>query len=224
MPYDKKYDKVALKAAWEKWAKGERPDCPTLPDLAKSEGVPAPYLYKHSGKWGKALRADLQSQLQNVPGYTGTKTASRGIVRGKRERINADKTLPPSSQYTDEYRHARKLGKDAMAIAMQGLIHEATNGTGASRVSAIRELLDRAGLAKDKERKDEPSPYEDEDAKTLRDRMMALLGSNKMIASLLGVVDTGTTGTENPTTSDTTSTNPHNPFPLWHTKFKGDNW
>ena len=217
MPFDKKYDKIALKAAWEDWAQGKRPDCPTIPELAIACKVPTAYLYKHSGKWGRELRQKLQGQLDTVvkgrPRRRGQDQGER-IVRGKREGLNADKTLPLSPLYTDEYRSARKLGKDAMSIAMQGLIEEATKGTGASRVSAIRELLDRAGLAKDKERKDEPSPYEEEDAKTLRERMTVLLGSNKIIASLLGLVEGGDVAQKEPHhLAEATSANPLTPSP-----------
>lgn len=201
MPFDKKYDKVAAKEAWLKWARGERPDLPTISTLAADLKINPSWLYEKTAKWGREFREQLQGQLAQVGAPRRRKppqAAQQPIPRGPKAGLNA--SSPPSPLvFTDEYRLARKLGKDAMSIAMQGLIDEATTGTGASRVSAIRELLDRAGLAKDKERKDEPSPYEDEDEGTLRARVLELLGSNTVLTSLLK----GEPGT-NPTTLQTT--------------------
>lgn len=157
--------------------------------VAELHQIPLATLNKKTARWKREEQAKLE-QLQGAlatrkgpkPGFRQAK-AQEAIGRQTEGRINA--SGPSPLPFTDEYRIARKLGRDAMSIAMEGLIHEATHGTGASRVSAIRELLDRAGLAKDKERKDEPSPYEDESQEMLAERVVELLGSNKMLASLL---------------------------------------
>lgn len=210
MPYEKIHDLLDVQRVWTLWVQGKRPDLVNLQALADEVKVPISYLYKKTAKWRKALKAQIEQDLSQLNGKMPSRAKreeGRQIGRLGEARINALKPSGLGLVFTDEYRHARKLGKDAMAIAMQGLIEEATTGTGASRVSAIRELLDRAGLAKDKERKDEPSPYEDEGTTLLKERLVALLGSS------VGETMAGRTET-NPTTSHPpTSPDPITPFP-----------
>lgn len=210
MPFDQKHDLEAVKLTWTAWVQGQRPDLPNLQAVSDETKVPLSYLYKKTAKWKRELQATLQNALGQV-GQVGRKAKTSPKVGSvQMRRLNASSpsglALDLAPAFTDEYRQARSLGKQAMASAMQGLIDEATNGTGASRVSAIRELLDRVGLAKDKERKDEPSPYEDEGTEVLRARLEALLGK--------GVLNVAPSKISDPTTSQAlVSTDPITPFP-----------
>jgi hypothetical protein len=89
---------------------------------------------------------------------------------------------------------------------MEALIDEVKHGEGSSRVTAIRELTALAGLVKDTEKQDEPSPYETEERHVLEDRLTELLGSLPMFNSLLkSMAEKRGTGSENnPTTSEGT--------------------
>jgi hypothetical protein len=77
----------------------------------------------------------------------------------------------------DDFRRAKQDTKDAIGIAVKSLIHEAVNGKGASKISAIKEILDRSGMGKETERKGELTPYETEPTDTLKERLRVLLGS-----------------------------------------------
>ena len=199
-------DWPAVKAVWLDFVQGKRPDIKSLPDLAQQLAIPYGTLCKKTGRWkreeqGKLDEATalLQTQAEafkpSKSGRPKAQTPQRQVgSAGKdaRERVNASSSSSPSRPgFKDEYRLARDLGRDAMSVAMEALVEEIRNSTGAARVSAIKELFNRAGLANDLEKKDEAGPYEHEDGHVLRARLEELLGTLPNVASLLGLsVDT----------------------------------
>ena len=214
-------DWPAVRSLWLDWVNGNRPDLVNMQAMADEAKVPLATLNKKTARWKREeqdrlakLQADLAQQAFKLKPTKGPRAKVKEPAKEREQReatgtrgrvpVNASENPRSSSLlYTDQFRQARELGKEAMTAAMQGLVEEATYGTGASRVAAIRELLDRAGLAKDLEKRDEVSPYEHEEGHVLQARLVELLGHLPMFNSLLQAVAHGTAAGSgaDPTTS-----------------------
>lgn len=170
----------AVRALWLQWKNGLRPDLKNQEDVAREAGVPYSTLTKKTPRWKKDIQADLEKKRKELEAQEkaigGPKVGATRTPTGKEDsdRLSADSPSSSgnSNQYVDEYRSARLRAKEALDVAVQGLIEEIQQGSGASRVTAIRELLDRAGLSKETEKKDEASPYETENEEGLFSRMV----------------------------------------------------
>lgn len=183
-------DWPAVRAAWLDWAQGNRPDIANLPQLSAVLNVPYGTLTKKTGRWKREEAAKLAIQKEALDKQVHAMKPAREqakakparsrepepIGKGQRRPLNASSPPALGLVFTDQYRQARDLGKEALTEAMQGLIDEARNGTGASRITAIKELLDRSGLGKDTEKKDEATPYELLDSHVLKAMLIELLG------------------------------------------------
>jgi len=181
-------DWPAVKSLWLEWKHGNRPDLKNLQALASEAGVPYATLTKKTPRWKREIEAELVKEreaLEQKEATLGGKKAGGRRQRrsrtgdGGNDRLSAGRPSETSdlNQYSDTYRQARKIAQDHVAIAVQGLVEEIQQGTGASRITAIRELMDRAGLAKETEKKDEASPYESEGREVLFKRWSELMKS-----------------------------------------------
>lgn len=182
-------DWPAVRALWLDWIQGKRPDLKNMQELAIAANAPLATLNKKTARWKREEAAKIDEQLKAFKVTRGprkqaepSQAAMQAIGRGRKEGINA---FSPSSPplFSDAHRAARQIGKDAMSEAMSALVEEVQRGTGASRVAAVKLLLEKAGLASDLDKKDEVSPYEGEDVELLKARLKELLGSIPAILS-----------------------------------------
>lgn len=194
-----------VKADWLTWIQGGLPDIKNLSQFASHFQLPYGTVAKKTARWKREELDKLQATMTNLkPGPSKGKYITQKVRIGnsQRGRVNASPSPLSSLVFTDEFRQARGQAKQALNAAMSALIEEVQNGSGPSRITAIKELLDRAGLAKDTEKKDEASPYEMEETGTLQKRLIELLGQLPMFNSTLqSIAQTGQEKQENdPTT------------------------